>query len=145
MNLPSRALFVCWLAMVLTGTVVTHRHIAPLGHTHGFGWVGFGASTSSFGSPPAHRHLILLGIELGATPAESDSPPGESCGAAAEVTLVEGKAPAADSALESQPMTPGLLAAPATNTGSQLSQLALAPYSLRSPLLSHARSGILRL
>lgn len=135
-------MFACWLTVVLTGTVVNHRHIAPLGHTHGFGWAALSASSSPSGIPPAHRHLILFGIELGAIPAETDTAPGESCGAAAGVALVEGKAPAADSSPVSPPLTPGLLVSPAKSTGVQLSHVA---FALRSPLLSHARSGILRL
>jgi hypothetical protein len=72
MACPFRALFAGWLAVVLTGTVVSHRHFADPGHTHGFGWTDCSGESEHDGGAPLHHHLILLGVELGAVPGSAD-------------------------------------------------------------------------
>jgi hypothetical protein len=62
------ALLACWMAVLATGTVVSHRHAAPAGHAHGYGWV----AVAPVGDAPAdalpHHHFVLAGIEFGAIP-----------------------------------------------------------------------------
>lgn len=83
MALSVRSLFACWLAVVLTGTVVDHRHAAAANHTHGLGWMVLPAAPGQDELPVAHRHFVLLGIELGAVPGNAET--GEGTGPAAGV------------------------------------------------------------
>lgn len=72
MRHSARTLLACWLVVVATGTVVTHRHAAARGHTHGLGFASLPTSPTAGGLPAGHRHFVLLGVEFGATPCGSD-------------------------------------------------------------------------
>lgn len=78
--------------MVLTGTVVNHRHFATAGHTHGFGWGVLAGKSSLSGLPPIHSHFVLLGIELEAIPTLPTLSSGDGiCTASGEISPGDGE------------------------------------------------------
>jgi hypothetical protein len=142
MRHPARTLFACWLVVVATGTVVTHRHAAARGHTHGLGWVSLPAAPDPAGLPAGHRHFVLLGVEFGATPCGQDdgNPDGPRVGPVADAPAASGEAapevPAGPDAAPPEARSPAL-PAPARAAG-----LTRTPTSC--PLTSFSRSGVLR-
>jgi hypothetical protein len=143
MPYPSRALFACWVAVVLTGTVVNHRHAAALGHAHGLGWAALPGDPAAGGLPPAHSHVVLLGVELGAVPAQADG--GSSDGTrpvAGEVVPDDGDGRGFDpTSPHPSPIPAGLVSPP---TGPGPGAVLPASPSSNCPHLSLARTGVLR-
>lgn len=144
MRHPGRSLFACWLTVVFTGAVVNHRHLAPSGHTHGFGWVVLETSSSPAEATLAHRHFVFFGIEFGAVPADTDATFQEGTGSPTDSVLVESKAPTPDS-LENLPVLTGFRDPLAIQAGHATPRFDDCPLASHSPLVSQARSGILRL
>lgn len=143
MLFPGRTLLTCWLAVVLTGTVVSHRHVAALGHTHGLGLAALPGDPAAGGLPPAHSHFVLLGVELGAVPAQTDG--GSSDGtrpAASEVVPDDGDGRGFDpTSPHPSPIPAGLVSPP---TGPDPGAVVPASSSSDCPHLSLARTGVLR-
>ena len=143
MTTPARVLFVCWIAVALSGTVVVHRHAVAAGHTHGLGWAALHGTNQPCNCPveEPHRHFILFGIEFGAVPACADGSTtdgircmiGESCqsGDTAFDTI--------DSTLVAAISDEPLMCSLPTATR----RISHSP-RFDSPVRSHARSGVLR-
>jgi hypothetical protein len=119
--------------VVATGTVVSHRHAFAPGHTHGLGWASVTAPVATGNSPLAHRHLIFLGIECGGTAGQTD--PGDTAAPSADSTAV----------------TPDPDHSPALPSDAVVVPVAVVPPPDRTiipdracPLISHARTGVLR-
>ncbi|MBA4187959.1 MAG: hypothetical protein C0467_08060 [Planctomycetaceae bacterium] len=139
-----RTLLTCWMIVVATGAVVSHRHANACEHIHGYGWASLPASGSSDAVSSAHRHFVFLGVELGAIP---DCPEqGDTTDVPRTVSAIEAPATTSD-ALHTLP-DPELLellvvvasdSQPLTLTPS--APLAPAGYC---PLATHARTGVLR-
>jgi hypothetical protein len=140
MAFPGRTLLTCWLVVALTGTAVDHRHAAAAGHTHGFGWAALRGNSAPAGLPPAHRHLVLLGVELGAVPAPADGSPDGTHPAAGEVVPGDGDGRGGDPTPEHPAPVPDGAASPSVGPDP------IRPGSPPSdgPHLSHARTGVLR-
>lgn len=143
MQHAARTLFACWLVVVTTGTVVTHRHAAARGHTHGLGCASLPVESAPGGGLPAgHCHFVLLGVEFGATPSVPDgtapegprvSPVADTPAPSGEVTEV----PPGPDAVTSTAGPPVLTTSPGCTP--RLSN------ALNScPLTSFARTGVLR-
>lgn len=140
---PGRTLLACWLAVVLTGTVVGHRHVAAPSHSHGYGWAVLPSRSGPDSLPLNHRHFVLLGVELGPVSGLTDggdttAGAGPAAGQLVPVEDVRCDAPdVADFPLVSRAFqTAGLEPIPtAVATRSTLNSC---------PLVSHARSGVLR-
>lgn len=142
MRHAARTLFACWLVVVTTGTVVTHRHAAARSHTHGLGWASLPVESAPGGLPAGHCHFVLLGVEFGATPSAPD-------GATPEAPRVGPVADAPAASDEAAPeVPPGSDAAapgPVPTTSTALARTAGLSRALNScPLTSFARSGVLR-
>jgi hypothetical protein len=139
---PGRTLLACWLAVVLTGTVVGHRHAAAPSHAHGYGWAVVPGTPGPDALPLEHRHLVLLGIEFGPTgvPADGDTSAGSGT-AAGMLAVTEAEPPDAATAAEPLPPTPAFAPAGAL---ARVGPAALSRPANSCPLVSHARTGVLR-
>jgi hypothetical protein len=139
-----RTLFACWLTVVATGTVVSHRHEPAPGQCPGCGWTSVASEQSPTEPILPHRHFVLLGIESGAIPEGAETGTEDSGRvepAASFLAPVDGHAdvPAAD-----ELSAPGFL--PALNLSANVPGLGDLSASVSScPHVTHARSGILRL
>jgi hypothetical protein len=140
MPYPGRFLLACWLAVVLTGTAVGHRHAAPA-RTHGLGWASLPAAPGL--DDLAHRHLVLLGVELGPVTGTPDGDPDAGPRAAVGLLAVDESAPR-----DSTPVADVPLALPALSADDRPTEPAAAdrrPAATTScPLVTLARSGVLR-
>jgi hypothetical protein len=140
---PGRTLLACWLAVVLTGTVVGHRHAAAPSHSHGFGWAVLPSRSAPDGLSLDHRHFVLLGVELGPVSGPTDG--GDSTAgagpAAGQLVPVEDIGCDAPDVADF-PLVPRALQA----AGLEPIPTAVATCSTLNscPLVSHARSGVLR-
>lgn len=147
MNTPARTLFACWLAVVLTGTVVDHRHAAAPGHAHGYGWAAVSDSSPHDDAPLPHRHFVLLGVEFDAVPADTTQgePADGTRPAAGELGSAECGSPRADLTPDADPGA--LFDGPTdfTTAGTSTVPASVTPFlPPPCPLVSHARSGVLR-
>jgi hypothetical protein len=144
MPLPGRTLLACWLTVVLTGAVVTHRHAAAPGHTHHLGWVALPGGTDG-DLPLSHRHFLLLGVEFGAVTGEVDGSAGcdGTHSAAGEVVPTDDASRLADVLPDH-----GLTAVPEAFalSADDFTLPTGLDHSTASPcaLVSHARTGVLR-
>lgn len=140
---PGQILLTCWLTVVLTGTVVTHRHMANPQHTHGFGWATLRDVPPPTGMPYAHRHFVLLGIEFCALSGLTDggSPDGTRP-AAGEVVPEDGGCRAAD--LIPDPPHAGFAGLPSGSNSVACAAPTLSPPYCLFPHISHSRTGVLR-
>lgn len=123
------------MAVAATGTVVSHRHAAPAGHAHGYGWLAVAPVGDATAEARPHHHFVLAGIEFGAipgTPAQGDDSQVVAAG-----VLADADEPAAPPAAlapvgwGSTPESPPVVA-PASFVPSRLCAVA-----------RHARSGVL--
>ncbi len=138
---PGRTLLACWLAVVLTGTVVGHRHAAAPSHAHGYGWAVVPGTPGPDALPLEHRHLVLLGIEFGPTgiPADGDTV-SRSGSAAGVLALTEAEPHEAPLSAELSHLTRHFAPASAPVRVA----LGAAPTLATScPLVTHARTGVL--
>ena len=141
MAYPGRTFLACWLAVVLTGTAVGHRHAAAATHSHGLGWAAVPGTPGPDRLPLDHRHVVLLGIEFApaGVPADGDTSAGPA--SAAGVLAVTGAAPhdapAAEVPLAYLPFAPA-------REPAAFASAALPSPATSCPLVTHARSGVLR-
>jgi hypothetical protein len=144
MQHPTRTLLACWLVVVATGTVVTHRHAAAPDHTHGLGWASLPTLPAPAGLPLNHRHFVLLGVEFAGIPAGEGEAPDASTGTrvgpvAEQPVVPDGPVPPAPDAVAS-PLPTTLVSLPPTDAPRGWDS----PAAPHCPLTSHARSGVLR-
>ncbi len=141
MAYPGRTLLACWLAVVLTGTVVGHRHAAAPSHAHGYGWAVLPGTPGPDALPLDHRHIVLLGIEFSPTgiPADGDRVAG-SGSAAGVLALTEAEPHEAPLAAE----LPYLIL-PVDLAGVRVWLASGAPPTPATfcPLVTRARTGVL--
>ncbi len=147
MRLPARTLLTCWLIVVATGTVVTHRHAAAPGHTHRLGWATLPTRSTITELPLTHRHFVLLGVELGATETESDD--GDAPVPDTAVSALENSSLAASDDTEFATPDYDLFATSmiATSPFEQSLDVYMEPgeSSCARPLMSRARTVVLRI
>lgn len=130
------ALLAVWMAVAATGTVVSHRHAAPAGHAHGYGWVSLAPTGDAVPESRPHHHFVLAGIEFGAIPGTPDQG-NDSQVVSAGVLTDTGvdtapPAPALAPVGWCSPPAPRLVAAPVSPAPSRLCDIA-----------RHARTGVL--
>ncbi len=133
----------CWLAVVLTGTVVGHRHAAAASHTHGYGWAVFPSRSGPDSLPLDHRHFVLLGVELGPVSGPTDGGDSAAGAGPAAGQLV----PVEDVGCDAPDVADFPLVPRAFQTAGlePVSTAVVTPSTLAScPLVSHARTGVLR-
>ncbi len=140
MTYPGRTLLVCWLAVVLTGTAVGHRHAATAGHSHGFGWVAVRGCSCPHGPTLHHHHFVLLGVELPPSSDDGNQTPGIYPAAGQVVPPADdGQVTVAD---------PGSVpfdhSTPCASAGRTPVADAARTSPSSCPLVSRARSGVLR-
>lgn len=141
MAYPARTLLACWLLMVATGTVVTHRHASAPGDGRTLGWASVAAPSPPAGTPLTHGHFVFFGIELGETAGECGSEgPGDSARvdrAATDVSPAEAACPLVDLI----PLAPARV----DSLPNDRTAVPSDPATTRTcPLASRARSGVLR-
>ncbi|MBN9520772.1 hypothetical protein J0H58_20010 [bacterium] len=143
MTHPGRTLLACWLAVVLTGTAVGHRHAAAAGHSHGFGWVVVRTCSCPHDPTLHHHHFVLLGVEL--PPSSDDGDGGDPTPgihpAAGQVVPPTDDGRVVDPDPGSAPFDPPTLRASAGRT--PVVDAARSSHT-SCPLVSRARSGVLR-
>lgn len=141
---PAHTLLTFWVIVVATGTVVTHEHTPKPGHTHGFGWTSLSIPFDRAELPFRHRHFVLLGVELEALPGESDE-----CTPDATVSAIDTAAPTACAEPENPLSDAGSLWDSTSNSLDFRPPIThfVAPADTAGicPLISHLRSGVLRI
>lgn len=144
MTLPVRTVLTCWVTVVLTGAVVTHRHDAAPGHTHQLGWAALPTEAAPGDLSFAHRHFLLLGVEFGAVTGQPNADGGcdGTHPAAGEVGPIDGGSRPVD-----PPTNHDLSVAPVAPSAIDLAPDS-GPVQQNRPcpcaLISHARTGVLR-
>ena len=91
------ALLACWMAVAATGTIVSHRHAAPAGYAHGYGWLSVAPTGDAVAEARPHHHFVLAGIEFGAIPGsreQGDEAQVVSAGLPPDAAADDGPAPA---------------------------------------------------
>jgi len=145
MTLPIRTFLACWMTVIATGTVVTHRHADVANHSHGFGWTSVTTPADPVWLSHTHRHFVLLGMEFDAipnAPDQTDSPDVPRAVSALDVSTAPDHAGPVLPAADHPPVSLFVACHSAFETACP--PVTIARSANDCPLTSRARSGVLR-